>query len=88
MENIKDRYIPVDGVEKTYSEIICENIKVSEILRCDINKLAITQEKDIFRMLDLALLCISTMTGDKPFYEENRSKVIEIMCNWGTNKAN
>lgn len=33
-------------------------------------------------MLDMALLCISTMTNDKPFYEINREKLIKAMCNF------
>lgn len=74
---MESKYKNIDGKEKTLQQIICENIKVSEKLRCDINK-----EKDIFRMLDMALLCISTMTNDKPFYEINREKLIKAMCNF------
>lgn len=67
-----------DGTKKTYSEVVAENIKVSELLRCDIYK-----ENDIFRMLDLSLLCISTMTGDSVFYKQNRKKLINAICEWG-----
>lgn len=81
-ENIQNKYIKIDGKQKTYNQIIVENIKASECMRCDINKFRISEERDVFIMLDLALLCISTMTGDKPFYEQNRKKVIDIMCKW------
>lgn len=75
--NLESKYKNIDGKEKTLQQIICENIKASEKLRCDIYK-----ETDIFRMLDLSLLCISTMTNDKAFYKQNREKLISYMCNW------
>ena len=75
-KNLEYKYKNIDGKPKDLQQIICENIKVSEKLRCDINK-----ESDIFRMLDMALLCISTMTNDKPFYKQNREKLIQAMCN-------
>ena len=76
-KNLETKYKNIDGKEKTLQQIICENIKISEQLRCDIYK-----ETDIFRMLDLSLLCISTMTGDRVFYKQNRKKLIQYMCNW------
>lgn len=75
--NLMGKYIISDGTHKTYSQVIAENIKVSEKLRCDIYK-----ENDIFRMLDLSLLCISTMTGDSVFYKHNRKKLLDIICKW------
>ncbi len=75
VENLRNEYIKIDGQPKTLQEMLCENIKVSERLRCDINK-----EKDIFKILDMALLCISMMTNDKPFYTQNREKVIDYIC--------
>lgn len=77
VENLQSQYIKSDGKEKTLQQILCENIKASECLRCDINK-----EKDIFKMLDMSLLCISLMTNDKSFYEQNREKLINYICNW------
>ena len=74
-ENLRNEYIKIDGQPKTLQEMLCENIKVSERLRCDINK-----EKDIFKILDMALLCISIMTNDKPFYTQNREKVNDYIC--------
>lgn len=79
--NLERNYIKVDGTPKTYSEVVAENIKVSEKLRCDIYK-----ENDIFRMLDLSLLCVSTMTGDKVFYKQNRKKLVNFMCNRKINR--
>lgn len=75
--NLENKYKNLDGKEKTLQEIICENIIVSEKLRIDIYK-----EQDIFKMLDLSLLCISTMTGDRVFYKQNRKKLLQAMCNW------
>lgn len=75
--NLESKYKNIDGKPKTLQQIICENIKASEQLRCDIYK-----ETDIFKMLDMSLLCISTMTGDKIFYKQNREKVIKAMCEW------
>ena len=79
--NLESNYIKADGIKKTYSEVVAQNIKVSEQLRCDIYK-----ENDIFRMLDLALLCVSTMTGDRVFYKQNRKKLVNFMCNWKSNR--
>lgn len=31
-------------------------------------------------MLDAALLCIYCLTGDKSFYNQNRKKVIDYIC--------
>ena len=45
-------------------------VKASEKVRIDINK-----EDDLLRMLDLSLLCIYFLTGDKSFYEQNRQKL-------------
>lgn len=76
-ENIRNKYSPADGEQKTLQQIICDNIKASEILRCDINR-----ETDIFKMLDMALLCISMLTNDKPFYTQNREKLINYLCSY------
>ena len=42
-------------------------VQASEKVRIDINK-----SSDPFEMLDLSLLCIYFLTGDKLFYEQNR----------------
>ena len=75
--NLESKYKNIDGTPKDLQQIICENIKASEKLRCDIYK-----ETDIFRMLDLSLLCISTMTNDKAFYKQNKEKLLQAMCKW------
>lgn len=75
VENLRNEYIKIDGQAKTLQEMLGENIKASERLRCDINK-----EEDIFKILDMALLCISMLTNDKPFYTQNREKVIDYIC--------
>ena len=46
VENLQSQYIKSDGKEKTLQQILCENIKASECLRCDINK-----EIDIFKAI-------------------------------------
>lgn len=81
VENIRHKYNPIDGKPKTLQEVLCSNIKASERLRCDINK-----EQDIFKILDMALLCISMMTNDKPFYSQNREKLINYICCWNKEK--
>lgn len=75
IENLLNKYIKIDGSPKSCQQQICENIKASEILRCDINK-----ETDIFKILDMALLCISLMTDDKAFYSQNREKLLNFIC--------
>ena len=75
--NLESKYIKMDGKPKSLQQIITENIKASEKLRCDINK-----ETDIFRMLDMSLLCISKLTNDRIFYKQNREKVIQAIGTW------
>lgn len=48
---------------------IQENIKLAGTLKADINK-----ETDTAKMLEMALKCISLMTGDTVFYEVNIRK--------------
>ena len=47
-----------------------DNIKKSERLRCKINK-DVKAGADIFDLLIDAIKCISLMTGDTVFYEQN-----------------
>lgn len=81
--NLESKYKKIDGKEKDLQQIICENIKVSEKLRCDIYK-----ETDIFRMLDLSLLCISTMTGDRTFMNRIEKRLLAICVIGIINKRN
>lgn len=74
--SLEVKYRNIDGEPKTLQEYICDNIKSSERLRCDINK-----ENDIFKMLDMCLLCISLMSDDKAFYSQNREKLINYIDN-------
>lgn len=78
-EILMSKYIKMDGTRKTYEQLRIEYIKASEVIRCDINK-----EEDIFRMLDMALLCIATMTNDMAFYKINREKVLSYICEYKT----
>jgi len=39
-------------------------------------------------MLDLSLLCIYFLTGDKLFYEQNRKKLINIVSRFDGEKFN
>ena len=52
-------------------------IKASERVRADINKV-----DDPLRMLDLSLLCIYFLTGDKSFYNYNRDKLINFIAEY------
>jgi len=65
-ENLKINYILDEGIRKSYLKKVTENISASEKIKCDINK-----EHDPFKMLDLSLLCISIMTGESEFYNQN-----------------
>ena len=49
---------------------LADNIKVSEQLRCKINK-DVKQGAEVFDLLIDAIKCISLMTGDTVFYEQN-----------------
>ena len=57
--------------------------KSNERVRADINK-----EDDPLRMLDLSLLCIYFLTGDKLFYEQNRQKLINIIASFDEKRFN
>ena len=67
-------YLDMSGRNKTLLRQQYEYIKASEKLRNDINS-----ELDPFKMLDLALLCISCSTGDLDFYKHNKAKIIDYM---------
>lgn len=56
--------------EKAYYNKMINNIKVSERLRSEIN-LDIKAGKEPKEILDKALRCISLMTDDKAFYNNN-----------------
>ncbi|MGL5087588.1 MAG: hypothetical protein ACRC68_18025 [Clostridium sp.] len=81
--NLQSKYIEINGRPKAKQYIYAERIKASENLRKDINL-----EEDPFKMLDAALLCIYCLTGDKSFYENNRKKVIEYICNHNNYDSN
>ena len=49
---------------------VADNIRLSEILRCKINKDVIAGADTYSLLLD-AIKCISLMTGDTVFYEQN-----------------
>ncbi|MGL4950181.1 MAG: hypothetical protein ACRC5M_07335 [Anaeroplasmataceae bacterium] len=74
--NLESEYINNNGRPKAKQYLYSERIKASEKLRIDINL-----EEDPFKMLDAALLCIYCLTGDKSFYNQNRKKVIDYICN-------
>jgi len=64
------------GEPKSYNKLVIEYIKASEKLRIDINK-----EQKLINMLDQCLLCIYLMTGDEPFYNINKEKLIQSIKN-------
>ena len=73
--NLRADYINHDGKLNKY--YYTEMIKASERVRVDINK-----EDDPLRMLDLSLLCIYFLTGDKSFYNYNRDKLINFIAEY------
>lgn len=73
--NLRADYIKHDGKLNKY--YYTEMIKASERVRADINK-----EDDPLRMLDLSLLCIYFLTGDKSFYNYNRDKLINFIAEY------
>lgn len=74
-DNLRANYIKRNGKAKHY--YYSEMIKASEKVRIDINK-----EDDPIKMLDLSLLCIYFLTGDKLFYKQNRDKLIRLVAEY------
>lgn len=74
-KNLRAKYIEYNG--KVKQNYYSEMIKASERVRADINK-----EDDPLRMLDLSLLCIYFLTGDKSFYNYNRDKLINFIAEY------
>lgn len=79
--NLRAKYIKRNGKAKQY--YYSEMVQASEKVRIDINK-----EDDPVRMLDLSLLCIYFLTGDKLFYEQNRQKLINIIASYDGKRFN
>lgn len=73
--NLRAKYIEHKGKAKQY--YYSEMVQASEKVRIDINK-----SSDLFEMLDLSLLCIYFLTGDKLFYEQNRDKLIKFIAEY------
>jgi hypothetical protein len=82
-ENPRADYIVCDGSKKDIKTYYAEHIQASEKVRIDINK-----SNDPFEMLDLSLLCIYFLTGDKMFYEQNRNKLINIIASYDGERFN
>lgn len=81
--NSRADYIICDGSRKDIKTYYSEKVQASEKVRIDINK-----SNDPFEMLDLSLLCIYFLTGDKLFYEQNRQKLINIIATFDGEKFN
>lgn len=81
--NLRANYIVCDGSKKDIKTYYSEHIQASEKVRIDINK-----SSDPFEMLDLSLLCIYFLTGDKMFYEQNRNKLINIIASYDGERFN
>lgn len=79
--NLRAKYIKRNGKAKQY--YYSEMVQASEKVRIDINK-----EDDPLRMLDLSILCIYFLTGDKLFYEQNRQKLINIIASYDGKRFN
>lgn len=73
--NLRANYIERNGKAKQY--YYSEMVQASEKVRIDINK-----SGDPFEMLDLSLLCIYFLTGDKSFYKQNRDKLIKFIAEY------
>ena len=81
--NLRANYITCDGNRKDIKTYYSEKVQASEKVRIDINK-----SNDPFEMLDLSLLCIYFLTGDKLFYEQNRQKLINIIASFDGKRFN
>ena len=81
--NLRANYITCDGSRKDIKTYYSEKVQASEKVWIDINK-----SSDPFEMLDLSLLCIYFLTGDKLFYEQNRQKLINIIATFDGEKFN
>lgn len=75
-------YLDMSGKNKTLLRKQYEYIKASEKIRNDINS-----ESNPFKMLELALLCISCSTGDLDFYKYNKNKIIDYMTKHNIKKV-
>ena len=76
-QNLRANYIICDGSKKDIKTYYAEHVQA------DINK-----SGDPFEMLDLSLLCIYFLTGDKLFYEQNRQKLINIIASYDGKRFN
>lgn len=79
--NLRAKYIVRNGKAKQY--YYSEMVQASEKVRIDINK-----SSDPVEMLELSLLCIYFLTGDKLFYEQNRQKLINIIASFDGKRFN
>ena len=77
VDNLRAKYIKNNGEIKETSHFYAEKVQASEKVRIDINR-----SNDLIQMLDLSLLCIYFLTGDKLFYEQNRQKIINIIAEY------
>lgn len=80
-KNLRAKYIEYNG--KVKQNYYSEMVQASEKVRIDINK-----SSDPFEMLELSLLCIYFLTGDKLFYEQNRQKLINIIASFDGKRFN
>lgn len=80
-KNLRANYIERNGKAKQY--YYSEMVQASEKVRIDINK-----SSDPVEMLELSLLCIYFLTGDKLFYEQNRQKLINIIASYDGKRFN
>lgn len=77
VDNLRANYIKNDGRAREAGRFYAEKVQASEKVRIDINR-----SNDLIQMLDLSLLCIYFLTGDKLFYEQNRQKIINIISKY------
>lgn len=81
--NLRAEYLIQDGIikDRDIKSFYHGNIARSEKVRIDINR-----ENDPLKMLDLSLLCIYFLTGDKSFYDINRQKLINFIADFDYEK--
>lgn len=82
-QNLRANYITCAGIKEDIKTYYAEHVQASEKVRIDINK-----SGDPFEMLDLSLLCIYFLTGDKLFYKQNKQKLINIIASYDGKRFN
>lgn len=76
-ENLPKHYVKIDRQREAIAQICRqqqENIRAAGDLRVKITK-GIQAGEDPYKLLLMALDCVSRMTGDRAFYEQNKAQL-------------